>query len=228
MKIRKVLGEYMEALLELIYPPVTMEDLCTEKIPFISDHSCIQCGRGLRMMEDGPKCQECMGKEYHFHRAISVVKYEGEMKDLIYAFKYAHRTYVGRVMGWMMADKIKAEGMEIDLILPVPLYGDKEKERGFNQATILSKYISKKSKIPFNIDVLTRTRNTKVMHNLTKRERQENVTDAFKVLNNGVIINKNILLVDDILTTGSTVNECSKILLNFGAKTVTVLTFARD
>lgn len=228
MKIPKVLEEYVEALLELIYPPVTIEDLCTEKIPYISDHSCNRCGRVLRMVEDGPKCQECMSKEYHFHRAISVVKYEGEMKELIYGFKYTHRTYVGRIMGLMMADKIKAEGIEIDLILPVPLYGGKEKERGFNQATILSKYISKKSKIPFNIDVLVRTRNTKVMYNLTRRERQENVADAFKVLNNGVIIDKKILLVDDILTTGSTVDECSKLLLNFGAKTVTVLTFARD
>jgi len=131
-------------------------------------------------------------------------------------------------MGSMMADKLKKEGFSTDIILPVPLYKQKEKERGFNQATLLCQYISKEMNIPFNIHTLIRVKNTKVMHSLTKKERQENVADAFKVVDNGVIMEKDIVLIDDIFTTGATVNACSQLLLSNGAKSVTVLTFARD
>jgi len=131
-------------------------------------------------------------------------------------------------MGAMMANKLKEEDISIDLILPVPLYKPKERERGFNQSALLGKYVAKEVNIPLNIDILTRVKNTKVMHSLNKKERIENVKEAFKVIDNGVVINKNILLIDDIFTTGSTVNICSKLLLSSGAKSVTVLTFARD
>ncbi|MBU5676652.1 ComF family protein [Alkaliphilus sp. MSJ-5] len=244
MKILQVVEEYVDALLELIYPSKAICYMCNNSIekeakyslclncynaiPFIPDHYCIKCGIPLRMIEDGPNCEECKGSHHYFHRAISVVKYEEDIKKLIYRFKYSSQTYLARLMGSMMAHKLNQEGTAIDLILPVPLYKGKERERGFNQATLLCKYIAKETNIPINIDVLIRVKNTKVMHNLSKKERQENVNDAFKVLDEGVIMNKNILLVDDIFTTGATVNVCSRLLTTHGAKSVTVLTFARD
>ncbi len=203
--------------------------MCGGSLPFIPEHHCIKCGMPLRMIEDGSICQECKDHKHHyFNRAIAVVKYEEDVKKLIYRFKYSGHTYLARTMGTMMAHKLMQEGIPIDIILPVPLYIGKEKERGFNQATLLSKYISKEANIPLELDVLIRIKNTKVMHTLNKRQRQENVRDAFKVTKEGVILNKHILLVDDIFTTGSTVNACSNLLLSFGAETVTVLTFARD
>ncbi len=228
MKVLETLEKYKDALLELIYPSVTIHHICEGPIPFISDHHCIKCSLPLRMIEDGPICQECKNNFYFFDRAISVVKYEGDIKKLIYKFKYSSHTYLARIMGTMMADKLKIEYIEADLIIPVPLHKNKEKERGFNQAALLGKYIAKETDILLNTDTLVRVKNTKVMHNLNKKERQENVKDAFKVIDKRVIKKKNIILVDDIFTTGATVNTCSRLLIESGAKSVTVLTFARD
>lgn len=244
MRIVQVAKEYTEAFLELIYPSKTICYICGgsldkeakysvcfrcyNALPFIPDHCCSKCAIPLRMIEDGPTCEVCKDSKYYFNRALSVVKYEKDIKDLIYKFKYSNHTYLARTMGAMMADKLRQEGIKIDIIIPIPLYKGKEKERGFNQARLLGKYIGRDLNVPLNIDTLLRIKNTKVMHNLSKSQRQENVRDAFKVVENGVIVNKDILLVDDIFTTGATVNICSKLLMEAGAKSVTVLTFAKD
>lgn len=244
MNILKVAKEYSDAALDLIYPSKTICYSCGNTIKreqkhslcpncynllsFIPEHSCYKCGIPLRMIEDGPNCEECKKTFYFFHKAIAVVKYEEIVKRLIYRFKYSNHTYLSRTMGSMMADKLEEEGIEADLIIPIPLYKNKEKERGFNQSALLSKYISEKINIPVNTNNLIRVKNTKVMHSLSKKERVENVKDAFKVVDKWVIKDKSILLIDDIYTTGSTVNICSKLLIEAGAKLIIVLTFARD
>lgn len=228
MKIIKLLEEYKDALLDLIYPPVSIYDICDGPISFIPEHSCIKCGIGLRMIEDGPTCHECENSHYYFDRAVSVVKYEEDIKKLIYRFKYSRHTYLARIMGAMMGQKLRGEGINVDLIIPVPLHKKREKDRGFNQSVLLARYIKKEINVPLNINTLLRVKNTKVMHRLTKKERRDNVEDAFKVVENGVIEDKDILLIDDIFTTGATVNACSQLLKNSGAKSVTILTFARD
>lgn len=244
MKILQISKEYIDAALDLIYPSKTIcyscgniikrEEKyslcpnCYNSLPFIPEHSCNKCGIPLRMIEDGPNCEECKNTFYFFHKAISVVKYEEVVKRLIYRFKYSNHTYLSRTMGAMMANKLKAEGIKTDLIIPIPLYKNKEKERGFNQSVLLSKYISEKINIPVNTNNLIRVKNTKVMHSLSKKERVQNVKDAFKVVDKWVIKNKSILLVDDIFTTGATVNISSKLLIEAGAKLIIVLTFARD
>jgi len=244
VKIAEIASEYIDAILDLIYPSKAVCYMCESSLekeakyslclrcysalPFIPEHHCIKCGISLRMIEDGPTCEGCKDSNHYFDKAISVVKYEEDPKKLIYRLKYSSHTYLARTMGAMMAHKLKDEGISIDLIVPVPLYKNKEKERGFNQAALLGKYITKETNIPLNIDALIRIKNTKVMHDLNKRERQENVEGAFKIVDNRVIMNKNILLIDDIFTTGATANACSKLLLDARAKCVTVLTFARD
>lgn len=244
MTIAEIAKEYIDAFLDLIYPSKTICYICSgtlEKdakyslcyncymeLPFIPSHHCTKCSTALRMIEDGPICEQCTNSHYYFDRVISVVKYEGDIKKLIYRLKYSNRTYLATVMGAMMAHKLKQEGIEIDLIIPVPLYRGKERERGFNQATLLGKYIAKEVNVSLNTDALIRVKNTKVMHNLSKKERLENVEAAFKVVDKGVVINRHALLIDDIFTTGSTVNACSQELINSGAKSVTVLTFAKD
>ncbi len=244
MKTPKILQEYTNAFLDLIYPSKTIcymcsgtlrEDAkyslcynCYTELPFIPDHHCVKCSGPLRMIEDGPICQQCTNSYHYFDRAISLVKYEKEVKTLIYKFKYSDHTYLARTMGTMMADKLKHEGIKVDLIIPVPLYKGKEKERGFNQASLIGKYIAKEINVLLNINTLYRVKNTKAMHNLSKRERLENIENAFKILNKELVADKDILLIDDIFTTGSTVNACSKELISCGAKSVTVLTFAKD
>lgn len=244
MNIIETIKEYINAFLDLIYPSKTICYICGgtpgkdtkynlcyncyNNLPFISEHHCIKCSIPLRMTEERLICQQCANTDYYFDRAISVADYEKDVKTLIYRLKYSNHTYLAKTIGYIMADRLKQEGIKTDIIISVPLYKDKEKERGFNQATLISKHIAERTGTPLNVDAFVRTKNTKVMHNLTRRERFENVDNAFKVINREVILNKDILLVDDIFTTGSTVNSCSKELMNNGAKSVTVLTFARD
>lgn len=243
MKILKTIEEYTDALLDLIYPSETICFMCNNtlekdtkyglcrncynNLSFIPDHHCIKCSIPLRMIEDGPTCEQCTNSNYYFDRVISAVKYEKDAKILIYRLKYSGHTYLATAIGYIMADKLKEEGIREGLIIPVPLYKGKEKERGFNQAVLISKYIAKETGILLNTDALIRIEDTKVMYNLTKGEKLKNVENAFEVANQSAIIDKDILLIDDILTTGSTANACSKELINSGAKSVTVLTFAR-
>lgn len=225
MSMLKVLSEYADAILELIYP-TNMEEF--QDLPFISAHQCTLCSRELRMIEDGPLCKDCSGKNLYFDKVISVVKYDQNIKKLIYKYKYSGHTYLGRTMGELMGKKFLTETNREYIIIPVPLYKSKEIERGFNQSYLLAKYVGRETSIPLEKDSLIRVKNTKVMHSLSKKEREENVENAFKVAHSGVIKDKNIILVDDIFTTGSTVNACSKILKQSGAKSVIILTFARD
>lgn len=244
MKILQNTKEYIGYALDLIYPSKTIcyscgktikgEEKyslcqnCYKSLSFISDYNCNKCSVPLRMIEDGPYCESCKNTFYYFDKAIAVVSYQEDIKRLIYRFKYSNHTYLATTMAYMMSDKLEVEGFKIDLIIPIPLYKGKQRERGFNQSDLLSKYISEKINIPINTNTLIRSKNTKVMHKLSKRERQENVKDAFKVVDKWVIKDKSILLVDDIFTTGSTVNICSKLLTESGAKSIIVLTFARD
>ena len=182
----KVIKEYTNVFLDLIYPSKTICYMCggTSKenakyslchncynnLPFIQEHYCVRCSIPLRMTEDGSTCEQCKIGNYYFDRAISAVKYEKDVKSLIYKLKYSGHTYLAATIGFIMADKLKQESVKTDLIIPVPLHKNKEKERGFNQAAFIGGYIAKKTSIPFNTNVLIRTKNTKVMYNLTQKK----------------------------------------------------------
>ncbi|GAX62065.1 amidophosphoribosyltransferase [Candidatus Scalindua japonica] len=117
---------------------------------------------------------------------------------------------------------------EIDLIVPVPLHWKKKQERGFNQSELMAKEISKKLSIPISINNLHRVKNTLSQTQLSRSQRQKNVKDAFKIKNPEIFIKKNVLLVDDVLTTGITASECAKSLKNTGTSKVFLIALARS
>ena len=123
-------------------------------------------------------------------------------------------------------ERNKNEIGEIDFLIPVPLHEEKEKERGFNQSKLLADELSKMIGIPVLDGNLIRVKNTKTQTELSYKERQENLEKAFKVLNWREIKGKRIVLIDDVLTTGSTLNHCAHALLNSGAAAVYALTAA--
>ena len=112
-----------------------------------------------------------------------------------------------------------------DIIIPVPMYKTKKDTRGYNQAEVLAKELGG---VPMKNDVLIKIIDTKKQSTLNKEERSQNLIGAYKIQNSEIIQNKNIILIDDIFTTGSTVNECSKILKQAGAYEICVLTIAKD
>ncbi|WP_051569433.1 ComF family protein [Alkaliphilus transvaalensis] len=227
MELLKPLREYAEAFWKLIFPPRCTCIFCKEGYLLNSYGICRGCHDKITFIGKGRWIQTSEIKEGISCRMFSVVEYQGEVRKLIYRLKYSNETYLAREMATMMVDFIYREGLRGDCLLPIPLYKPKEKERGFNQANLLTKYISKEAGIPNINNNLIRNRNTKAMHHLSKRQRRDNVKGAFTLKNPNALFGKNILLVDDILTTGSTVEACIRLLLEAGVATVTVLTFAR-
>jgi ComF family protein len=191
---------------------------------------CHRCGRQLsRKNLTKSICPACVKTTLHFDRAFSPCVYEGAVKELIHEFKYKDKDYLGSTLSKLMIDFIKEYELPmdiIDFIIPVPLHKVRFREREYNQAQILSNHIGREFKRTVLSDILIRNRYTKQQTEIEPEKRLSNVKNSFSVMQNGVFNGKNLLLIDDVLTTGSTVSEAAYALKNSGANIVFVLTLA--
>ncbi|RHQ98264.1 ComF family protein [Peptoclostridium sp. AF21-18] len=171
------------------------------------------------------RCKFCENKNFYFDRAISCIEYCDKSKVLVLSLKYYGNTYMSRYIAQVMRDKLEFEQLSADYIIPVPLYKKRMRIRGFNQAEKIASYLSECTNIPI-IDCVKRNRNTKRLYALNKFQREKELKNAFEVkVDSEEIIGKRIILVDDIFTTGTTVNEISKKLKIYGVDEIIVLTF---
>lgn len=204
--------------------------VCKEKIRFITGDICPVCGT---IFPDSPAkshlCGNCLGNKTYFSCARAVVSYETIILHAIHQFKYGNNISVGAWLASFMADFSfpDVDFTEYSLMIPVPLHIKRLRQRGFNQALILARAIGKKWQIPVNFSLLKRHKFTETQTGMNKTERKQNIKGAFEVRAKENITGKNIIIVDDVYTTGATVNECAKTLLNAGAQKVIVLTLAR-
>ncbi|MFA5085664.1 MAG: ComF family protein [Candidatus Omnitrophota bacterium] len=161
-------------------------------------------------------------------KAYSACLYDDALKELVHLFKYKGKTVLAKIFSKLMIDYIKdnPEITDVDLTTVVPLHRDRLKEREFNQSLLMANYISKEYSIELK-NVLEKTRKTRYQNELLKSERLKNLRDAFTVSPMADIKGKSILLIDDIMTTGSTLSECAKTLLKDGAGSVKCFTLAR-
>ena len=242
MNYIKVIYDYADTFLNFIYPrniycilcniPIDRDEKysichdCKSKLEFIRGRVCKQCGRTLNPLYIMDRCDECLDNSYFYKRAISCLEYDDLSKKIIFDLKYHKKRYISYHIAEIIYDRLKESDIYFDIIIPIPLYGDKERERSFNQASIIGKYIGRMGEVDVDDKTLIRARNTISQNKLTKEERRENLDGAFDVINRNNIINKNILLIDDIFTTGATINECSRILLENRARNVYAATFA--
>jgi ComF family protein len=166
---------------------------------------------------------------YSFTSARSTGQFETLLRDLIHRFKYQGQVAVGEKLGRFMAesDYVDFRIADYSLMIPIPLHRKRLQDRGFNQSVILSREISRYHGIPMRFDVLKRTIYTEPQVSLGRDDRNRNVQGAFEVTERGAIEGERILLIDDVYTTGSTVNECAGVLRQSGAEDVSVLTLAR-
>lgn len=229
MKYRKYIQSYAEALGDLIFPPKTECIICKNSLTE-KDRSyiCAGCRDQLPFVPQGRWIQSGVLLGTESMRMFSVFEYQGDIVKLIFRLKYQHQTYLARILGRMMALHIQRERLNIDLMIPVPLYQKRHSQRGFNQSALLSKYIAMECQVDTSLNNLIRIKSTRVMHQLSRLKRRQNVKDAFALKKPHQVMGLNILLIDDILTTGSTVEACGKLLLEAGAKSVTVFTLARS
>jgi ComF family protein len=197
---------------------------CLKTLPFISGDTCQKCGLPMDELAD------CHCGEFHFERNYSLFVYDGEAEKVVKDFKYQGKQRYAYASGKLMASKIEFDVLdEIDAVLSVPLHKKHLHRRGYNQAASICAGLAASYGIPI-LTGLRRLRRTKALSQLDAKQRMEAVSGAFMYIpmSNELDINgKNLLLVDDILTTGATLNECSQVLKEHGAKAVYCMTFAR-
>ena len=156
--------------------------------------------------------------------------YQGIIRKLILNYKFQDKTYLYKTfVKFLLKNKKIVENIKTyDIIIPVPMYKTKKWLRGYNQVELIARELSKDLNIPLKCTTLTKIKDTKKQSSLTRAERKQNIKNAFIVKNASDIENKKILLFDDIITTGSTLNECSKTLKKAKVKEVAILTIAVD
>ena len=227
----------------------------TERVIFPANIKCLICGRDLPKKQEIEFCPECakhLGKieegkccsvcgailktsnvclnckkvKREFDKARAVYVYQGDMQKLIINFKFHNKPYISRTLGKALADKFKELDWKIDVVLPVPLTNKRYKSRGYNQAELLANEFIKQTGLVLNTNVLQKTKDTEQQVKLGFQERQTNLKKTFKIINADAIKDKNVLLIDDVFTTGATANACSLYLKDAGAKKVYVLCVA--
>ncbi|WP_408647408.1 ComF family protein [Wolbachia endosymbiont of Pentidionis agamae] len=204
------------------------EDLCNKcysKINFLTKHYCNTCG--VLIPGDIITCGLCTTKQPPFITLKSVFGYDENSKNMIINLKFFDNLiYVKTYAKWMY-NANQDMFQNADLIVPIPLHKLRLFKRKFNQSALLAQAISKLSKLPCDLFKIKRVCNTKPQSGLSLKQRQENLKKAFRVLNEKAFMNKSIVLIDDVITTGATIRSCAQEIMNSGAKEVRVLSLAR-
>ncbi len=201
---------------------------------------CRWCGKPFdQQARTSPLCGLCLQGRFRFDGARSAVRYEGVGREAVHALKFHRKPRLAQPMGEWMAvvlqraregdDGLLPEGwLTPDWLIPVPLHPATYRRRGYNQATLLAQTVSERTGIPVLDDLVVQVRRTKPQATLGERERWENVKGAFEVTTPEAIKGRVVVVVDDVMTTGATVNEIARLLKRDGARLVYCLTFARS
>jgi len=178
------------------------------------------------MEHDSDLCGECVKIEKAFDKSLALFEYRDKTKALINDFKYHNKSYLYKMFGYQMVKFLKDTGVtNIKAVVPVPIHQSKELKRGYNQSELLASYISFNLGLPM-LKLVKRNRDTTPQSRLEGYARWNNMAGAFDI-REGLPVPDKILLVDDIYTTGATVNECSKVLKQNGAEEIICLAIAR-
>lgn len=199
-------------------------DRCDERMPVAEGVVCSICGRKSRSGSN--LCSDCRndGRNFTMHR--SPYEYMPPVISLIRNLKYHEQTQLAEYLGRNMADTILEMGWEIDIIVPVPLHLKRLKQRGYNQAELLADVIGEMIDREVDTTLISRNVNTPSQVGRTRQGRADNLINAFAACDINLIIDKRILVVDDVYTTGSTINECSGVLKSIGAAEIYAVTTA--
>lgn len=237
-------------LLDLLYPPglyciccgkitdgtrtYSMCNDCISSIRWVNGRSCTVCGRAMN--DNNPKevCFECSKQTHLFDKGYVCSEYGVHEKTILYELKYASEGYIGDVLGEVVYDKMSAElGEDVlaaayDIVVPVPIYKVRKQQRGFNQAELIAKAFAKRAGLDADSEILVRTRATSAMKGLNPSERKQNIKDAFDIRPRKLpkLQEARILLIDDIYTTGATIDEAASVLKSAGAARVDFAVFA--
>jgi ComF family protein len=236
--------KYLNDFFDIIFPPkcifcccvmpirtkVCICERCLEDAPFIKGKVCMQCGQPIENTTHNDKCLDCRGHTHEYVQGISVLEYKDKVKHAIVMLKFYGKKKYADTLGIIMADKIKKipDWPRFGLVVYTPLHKKRYAERGYNQAQLIAKTIARELGITLGDDVLVKTRQTKSQNKLTRIQRLINIKNAFEVNNKALVLVRDarVLLIDDVYTTGTTVDECARTLKRAGAHDVFVVTVA--
>ncbi|MBN1670291.1 MAG: ComF family protein [Kiritimatiellae bacterium] len=203
---------------------------CLASVPLVTAPYCRVCGDPVSgAISHDYVCAACTDRPPSFDMARSAARYAGCMQKLLQAFKYEGATWLRTDLGTLLCACIEAHYPieRIDAVVHVPLHPAKERERCYNQAHLLARVAARRLGKPLLPRCLRRTRATPSQTKLAASARRRNVRQAFRAGQHGWVDGRNLLLIDDVMTTGATVNECAKTLKAAGAARVYVATVAR-
>jgi len=193
---------------------------CREQLSYIESPRCLKCGKPVDNAET-EFCYDCSRVNHIYSQGVGVWAYTDEIKNSIYQFKYHNKREYGTFYGFELKDRYESiiRSWDADVLIPVPLHKSKLRKRGYNQADIIAKSIGKLLDIPVDNQLLFRKKKTLAQKELNDKERMKNLENAFNIGEKVVKYNK-VIIVDDIYTTGTTIDACAKILMDAGADKV--------
>jgi ComF family protein len=219
------------ALLDLLFPPrcagcgrvgVLFCAACQAQIEPIAPPVCLRCGRPHR---GAGLCADCRRSASCLDEIAAAAVFAGTLRQAIHAFKYDNGRALAPILGARLAENWRVARRSADVIIPVPLHAARLAERGYNQSVLLARILAEATGVPIREDVLVRHKATQQQALLNAAERRANVKDAF--ICQGDVGNLRVVLVDDVCTTGSTLEACAEALRGAGAASVWALTLAR-
>jgi competence protein ComFC len=232
----------LRALSSLFYPPlcvVCLSDVggheylcesCRSRAPRITPPFCAKCSEPFSgAITQTFSCANCEHRTLHFDSAVAAYRSRGLVRKLVHEFKYRHQRHLRHPLAEWLGETMndpRLSGRQFDMIVPVPLHPARERERGFNQATLLAELLARQVAVPLRT-VLDRIRYTTTQTVHDRAQRMENLRDAFRLRKNTNVRELRVLLIDDVLTTGSTLSECARVLKEAGALSVHAATAAR-
>jgi len=226
--------EYLKPIWDIVFPKKCTNCkkegayLCEDCLSLIEINPYRQCL--CEKMEKRDKCDDCKNK--YLNKIFSAASFQNKiLKEAIHKFKYGYIKDLAQQLSILILSHLQIIELEIDkslVVIPVPMTNKKKRRRGFNQSEEMGKIISEATDIPLFNNVLIKTKETSPQMELKREERMNNVKNCFEIQNEKNIKDKIILLLDDVYTTGSTMEECAKTLKQSGAKEVWGLTVARE
>lgn len=199
-------------------------NVCERKIKVISGSICMRCGKPIESTEQ-EYCFDCTEGNFAFHRNRSVFEYDGAIRKAMHDFKYAHRRENGIFFAEEMVTHLGEwmTRLKVDAVIPVPLHKRRKRRRGYNQAAVLAQGIAQYLGVPMDEGILLRLQATKPQKELGRAERKINLKNAFKIAENEVQYER-VLLIDDIYTTGATLDAAARVLKQVGVRDVYCVT----
>lgn len=212
----------IKKFLNLIYPPV-----CGFCGKICNEHLCKKCE--IKIKKHEIVSVRRISNTY-FEEILCIFKYEDIIRSTLIKYKFQNKAYLYKTFSKIIVKnkKIYSFLKNYDIIIPVPISKKRNRQRGYNQSYLIAKEIAEKSNLKCEKKCLVKQKDTIEQSKLDKEQRKINVQGAYGIINKEKLINKNVLLLDDIYTTGNTVKECAKRLKQSGAKKVGVLTIAKD